>query len=545
MQESRTTIALALVAALGFGTVAAGCGNESASSQETAAPQRKSTMIDSFETGSASSWKPFTTGGSTISEANAPLAADGATASTEITYSVQTGGSAGLERDLTPPQSWPAGSSLTMWVYGRGTGHSFLVQVYDAGNERWESRFPVDFTGWKQISISLASLTAASWQPPTARVDGVRDFDGVNGIALVPSEVAGSGVVNVDELALAPTSASDAGGATAPTATPSTSVPPTPSTTTPTTTSTLVPPTPSTTTPTTTAPSTTTPTTTATTAPTTTPTATPAPTPTAMPSTAPATTPTATPATTPTAAPATTPTATPATTATPSSAGPATGSIIPLYTSPTDPSWAAVAAAKAAHPAVPILAVVNPANGPGAAASADYAAGIAKLTAAGVKVIGYVHTSWGNRPATELEAEMGQWKSWYPGVTGIFFDEMANAAGHESYYSGLSSFAKGHGFDFTIGNPGSDSSPTYVGTEDVILIYENSGLPSVSALGGWHSSYGRNNFGVIPYAVGSLDTSFIQSAKSYVGYIYLQSDNLPNPWDSVPPYLSDLLTALD
>jgi hypothetical protein len=194
---------------------------------------------------------------------------------------------------------------------------------------------------------------------------------------------------------------------------------------------------------------------------------------------------------------------------------------------------------------VPILAVVNPANGPGAAASADYAAGIAKLTAAGVKVIGYVHTSWGNRPATELEAEMGQWKSWYPGVTGIFFDEMANAAGHESYYSGLSSFAKGHGFDFTIGNPGSDSSPTYVGTEDVILIYENSGLPSVSALGGWHSSYGRNNFGVIPYAVGSLDTSFIQSAKSYVGYIYLQSDNLPNPWDSVPPYLSDLLTALD
>jgi hypothetical protein len=229
----------------------------------------------------------------------------------------------------------------------------------------------------------------------------------------------------------------------------------------------------------------------------------------------------------------------------PASSGVVTGTIIPLYTAPTDPSWAAVAAAKAAHPAVPVLAVVNPANGPGAAASADYAAGIARLTAAGVKVIGYVHTSWGNRPAAELQSEMGQWQSWYPGVSGIFFDEMANAPGQESYYSGLTAYAKGRGLGFTIGNPGADSSPTYVGTEDVILIYENSGVPSLAALGGWHTSYNRSNFGVIPYDVGSLDTSFVQSAKPYVAYIYLQSDNLPNPWDSVPPYLSDLVGSLD
>jgi hypothetical protein len=121
---------------------------------------------------------------------------------------------------------------------------------------------------------------------------------------------------------------------------------------------------------------------------------------------------------------------------------------------------------------------------------------------------------------------------------------MANQAGQESYYAGLTSYAKGHGFDFTIGNPGSDSSPSYVGTEDVILIYENGGLPSVAALGGWHASYPRTNFGVIPYAVGSLDGSFVQAAKPYVAYIYLQSDSLPNPWDSVPPYLADLVAAL-
>jgi hypothetical protein len=203
-----------------------------------------------------------------------------------------------------------------------------------------------------------------------------------------------------------------------------------------------------------------------------------------------------------------------------------------------------VAAAKAAHPTVPVLAVVNPSNGPGGASSPDYAAGIAKLTAAGVKVIGYVHTSWGSRPAAELQTEMGQWKSWYPSVTGIFFDEMASQAGKESYYTGLTGYAKSNGFDFTIGNPGQDTSATYVGTEDVILIYENSGIPSAAALGGWHASYPRTNFGVIPYAVAGLDTSFIQAAKPYVAYIYLQSDSLPNPWDSVPPYLASLVGAL-
>ncbi len=485
-------------------------------------------MIDSLEGGTASSWTPFMTGGSSISSASAPLHADGASTSTELTYSVVTGGSAGLERDFSTPEDWSQSSALTLWVYGRGTGHSFLVQVYDAGNERWESRFPVDFSGWKQINLPFSAMTAASWQPPTARVDGVRDFSGVTGLALAPSDGAGSGVVNLDTLALGTASVSaspsGAGGSTAPTTAPKNAP-------------TTAPTVPTNTPPTTTAP-TNMPTATPATTPTTAPDATPTVTPDVFP---PATTPTATPATTPTAAPAATPTATPAAAA----SGVVTGTIIPLYTAPTDPSWAAVAAAKAAHPAVPVLAVVNPANGPGAAPSADYAAGIARLTAAGVKVIGYVHTLWGARPAAELQSEMGQWQSWYPSVTGIFFDEMANAAGHESYYSGLTSYAKGRGLGFTIGNPGADSSPSYVGTEDVILIYENSGLPSAASLGGWHAGYNRNNFGVIPYAVGSLDTSFVQSAKQYVGYIYLQSDNLPNPWDSVPPYLSDLVGSLD
>src|SRR4051794_21714999 len=209
MQGTRTIrTALALVATLGVVvTLAAGCGNESAGDatgapQETAAPQGGGKMIDSLEGTTAASWTPFTTGGSSINSASAALHADGASTSTEITYNVVTGGSAGLEHRFSTPQDWSQSSALTLWVYGRGTGHSFLVQIYDAGQERWEARFPVNFNGWRQIAIPFSGMTAASWQPPTARVDGVRDFSGVTGMAFSPSDGLGSGVVNVDTLVL-------------------------------------------------------------------------------------------------------------------------------------------------------------------------------------------------------------------------------------------------------------------------------------------------------------------------------------------------------
>ena len=78
----------------------------------------------------------------------------------------------------------------------------------------------------------------------------------------------------------------------------------------------------------------------------------------------------------------------------------------------------------------------------------------------------------------------------------------------------------------------------------MIFIYENAGLPSTAALGGWHASHDKRNFGIIPYAVPSMSRTFIAAAKKYVGYIYLQNDTMPNPWDTVPPFLKDLMTAL-
>lgn len=225
----------------------------------------------------------------------------------------------------------------------------------------------------------------------------------------------------------------------------------------------------------------------------------------------------------------------------------ATGSIVPLYSYPTTSYWAAIIAAKNSHPTVPVVAIVNPNSGPGTSVDSNYTTGIANLQAAGITVIGYVYTSYGSRAQADVQDDINAWKSFYPSVTGIFFDEMANDNNttHVAYYQSLDGYARSKGFTYTVGNPGTDTLPIYVGVVNTILVYESSGIPA--SLPTWYASYAPSNFGVIPYNVPTLDmtaTNFIASARQTIGYIYLTNDNLPNPWDTLPSYFSTLLTDL-
>src|SRR5437588_78795 len=82
-------------------------------------------------------------------------------------------------------------------------------------------------------------------------------------------------------------------------------------------------------------------------------------------------------------------------------------------------------------------------------------------------------------------------------------------------------YAKSLGYTYTVGNPGTDTLPSYIGTVDNLIIHEEAGVPSLSYLGGWHSSYSKNNFSIIPYAVGGVDKTYVAGASSHVEYVYL------------------------
>ena len=74
----------------------------------------------------------------------------------------------------------------------------------------------------------------------------------------------------------------------------------------------------------------------------------------------------------------------------------------------------------------------------------------AAATAAGARVLGYVPTAWGARPAADVEADIERYRGWY-GVDGIFLDEAAADPASLPYYAALRRALAGR---FLVLNPG-------------------------------------------------------------------------------------------
>lgn len=217
-----------------------------------------------------------------------------------------------------------------------------------------------------------------------------------------------------------------------------------------------------------------------------------------------------------------------------------TGIIVPLYSYPGQ-GWQSLIQEKQAYPSVPVIAIINPASGPGGSQDPNYVSGIQQLESAGITVIGYVATGYGGDPVSQVEQEIYTYSQFYQ-LTGIFFDEMASVTGYESYYSTLTSYAESLGYNLTVGNPGTSIPASYIGTVDNLVIYENSGLPSTGYLSGL--GYQTSDFSVISYGDSVLNSSFVQAAAVDVGYLYVTDQNLPNPYEALPSYLATFMATL-
>src|SRR2546422_5088720 len=208
------------------------------------------------------------------------------------------------------------------------------------------------------------------------------------------------------------------------------------------------------------------------------------------------------------------------------------GIVIPLYTYPTDGSWAETLRAKNAHPNVPIIAVINPSNGPGGSSDPNYVQGVMNFQAAGVIVLGYVATGYASHLMSSLESQIGSYKNWYS-VSGIFFDEMSNVQGNENYYSPLNTYVKSLGMTMTMGNPGTSMPNSYIGTLDSLCIFEQSGLPTLSYLSSY-SGHPKSNFAYIGLSVSLLNTAFEAASSQYAGWIYITNAGGREPLQRAP-----------
>ncbi|MDE1815048.1 MAG: spherulation-specific family 4 protein [Thaumarchaeota archaeon] len=218
------------------------------------------------------------------------------------------------------------------------------------------------------------------------------------------------------------------------------------------------------------------------------------------------------------------------------------GLMVPLYSYPGT-MWDELIQEKNSHNSVPIIAIINPANGPGVEDN-NYVVGVHNLQNAGIIVLGYVDTGYGSRNTTVVESEIDSYKNWY-GVNGIFFDAMSYVHGNETFYKQLNNYTKSIGLTYTVGNPGADTLPSYVGTVDNIVIHDKKDLPPMSLFDGWHENFTKTNFSFVAYDVNDINKTYITNATKFVQYMYITNLTLPNPFLDLPNYIDKLMGMLE
>ena len=217
---------------------------------------------------------------------------------------------------------------------------------------------------------------------------------------------------------------------------------------------------------------------------------------------------------------------------------------IPAYAWPGDPAWSAFVDGAAARDG---LVVANPNSGPGAGSDPVYVAAIAAAQARGVRVLGYVHTSYGLRAAADVDQEVSAWYGWY-GVDGIFFDEVSDAAGCAStadWYAARAAVANGVDADgdaFIAYNPGTDSCETWMEQADLLVLFEDTAAVVRGwAPPAWTARWPAERFWLLAHTATAADlAALLDEARTHnIGWIYVTDDVLPNPWDAAPAWWDD------
>ncbi len=222
---------------------------------------------------------------------------------------------------------------------------------------------------------------------------------------------------------------------------------------------------------------------------------------------------------------------------------------IPAYEYPTLTNlWPFIDANASQIPFV----IVNPASGPGVSANSDYTTRIAANNTANIKSIGYVDTSYQARPYTDVISDIDLWYSLYPGVKGIFIDQVsATGAPALCYTAYIYNYAKiRHTSDPVIQNFGTYAASTYEPYGDIFVnaemdhtLYQSWTLPTD---GFQNVATNANRFWHLIHTTSgaNLASTLTQTRNNNAGWVYITDDIMPNPYDTAPTYGNTELTSI-
>lgn len=199
---------------------------------------------------------------------------------------------------------------------------------------------------------------------------------------------------------------------------------------------------------------------------------------------------------------------------------------------------------------VPIIAIANPASGPGKQVDPAYTAIIQQAQAAHVKIIGYVSTSYAKRTASEIKQDIDTWVQFYPSIEGFFFDEQSSEAAKSDFYVDIASYGRMKVSNaFIVTNPGTICAEEYFSKRvaDTICTVESADSLDKYMPPAWATKYPPSQFYGLAYKIGksrNMQDSLKAAPTKHFGYVFVTDDKLPNPWDTLPPYWDDEVKAL-
>jgi hypothetical protein len=225
------------------------------------------------------------------------------------------------------------------------------------------------------------------------------------------------------------------------------------------------------------------------------------------------------------------------------------GIIVPAYQYPTSGTlWAKCAQASSR---VPLVAVMNPANGPGPGIDANYVSASASVRSAGGRVIGYVYTYSAEVPRDSVLALVDRYRESYA-LDGVFLDGMANDSdpAHIAWYATLRDSIRAREPTWlVVGCPGANTLPEYLTGADILCIFESDGASYFGwEPAAWVRDHPASRFLHLVHTLSTADSMRQVVARAWsrgAGWVYVTHDRMANPWDETPIYWDALIDAVE
>lgn len=210
--------------------------------------------------------------------------------------------------------------------------------------------------------------------------------------------------------------------------------------------------------------------------------------------------------------------------------------LVPLYVHPAaDPAaWQALVAAAPQLYGV----VLNAADGPGTAPDPAFTAASQALREAGVRVLGYVDTAYGERPLAAVTDDLDRHRAWY-GVDGCFLDQVVSGRRELRDCRRMVRSVRERGADTVVLNPGVHPAPGYARAADLLVTFEGHWTTYLRSFAApsWTAKHPPEQFCHLVYGVPpALARLAGRTAVQRGAGVHCAVPGAgPNPWTQPPP----------